>query len=279
MKNNFADSFSMSVGERIRQLRIKNNLTLEELGKAIKVSRQTIYKYEMGIIKNIPMSKIKALSFLLDTSPSYLMGWQDDRVSDSSANKLYENIRNRRIELELTQDELAKKVGYSDRSMIAKIESGIVDISKNKIMQFAQALDTTSYHLMGLESDQMPLYLNEDKYMSIGDKIYYLRMKNNMTLEELGDKVGVGKSTIRKWENGTISNMRIDKITKLADALGVTPANLLGGANYKEKKSINSLNNNTLKIIDLVNQLNSVGVKKAYDILEDLVSISKYKKQ
>lgn len=59
--------------------------------------------------------------------------------------------------------------------------------------------------------------------MNIGEKIKELRLKNGYTLEELGDKVGVGKSTVRKWENGMISNMRRDKIAKLALALNVTP--------------------------------------------------------
>ena len=64
--------------------------------------------------------------------------------------------------------------------------------------------------------------------MTIGDKINYLREQNNMTLEELGNKVGVGKSTIRKWEKGMIVNMKRDKIKKLADALGVSPSYLMG---------------------------------------------------
>ena len=39
---------------------------------------------------------------------------------------------------------------------------------------------------------------------NMGDRIKRLRSENNMTLEELGNKVGVGKSTVRKWENGII---------------------------------------------------------------------------
>ena len=49
-----------------------------------------------------------------------------------------------------------------------------------------------------------------------------------MTLEELGNKVGVGKSTVRKWENGMIANMKRDKILKVAEALNTTPAYLMG---------------------------------------------------
>lgn len=64
--------------------------------------------------------------------------------------------------------------------------------------------------------------------MTVGERIRMLREQNGMTLEELGNKVGVGKSTVRKWENGMIANMRRDKIAKLADALGVTPTELMG---------------------------------------------------
>ena len=64
--------------------------------------------------------------------------------------------------------------------------------------------------------------------MDVGRKIEMLRKERGMTLEELGDKVGVGKSTVRKWENGMIANMRRDKIAKIAAALDVSPASLMG---------------------------------------------------
>ena len=52
--------------------------------------------------------------------------------------------------------------------------------------------------------------------MDMGKKIETLRKMKGMTLEELGERVGVGKSTVRKWENGMIANMRRDKIAKIA---------------------------------------------------------------
>ena len=64
-----------------------------------------------------------------------------------------------------------------------------------------------------------------------GDLIKKLRTDNGMTLEELGDKVGVGKSTVRKWENGMIDNMKRDKIAKIAKVFGVSPSYLLGWDN------------------------------------------------
>lgn len=64
--------------------------------------------------------------------------------------------------------------------------------------------------------------------MNLGEKIKMLRLEQDLSLEELGNKVGVGKSTVRKWETGMIENMRRDKIDKLAKALNTTPAFLLG---------------------------------------------------
>lgn len=69
--------------------------------------------------------------------------------------KLYENIKNRRTELRITQDELAHKLGYSGKSMIAKIEKGLVDIPQSKIEEFASALSVTPAYLMGW-TDEKP---------------------------------------------------------------------------------------------------------------------------
>jgi len=67
--------------------------------------------------------------------------------------QLYRNIKNRRTELGMTQDELARLVGYSDRTSIAKIESGKVDLQQSKIALFAKALRTTQSELMGWEDE------------------------------------------------------------------------------------------------------------------------------
>jgi transcriptional regulator with XRE-family HTH domain len=59
-------------------------------------------------------------------------------------------------------------------------------------------------------------------------RIKALRQEKGLTLEQVADVVGVGKSTVRKWETGMIANMKRDKIADLAKALGTTPAYLMG---------------------------------------------------
>ena len=66
------------IGERIKQLRKEKGLSLENLADAIGTSRQTIHRYETGIITNIPPEKVEALARVLLTTPSMLMGWNDD---------------------------------------------------------------------------------------------------------------------------------------------------------------------------------------------------------
>lgn len=63
--------------------------------------------------------------------------------------KVYENIKKLRIERGLSQEELAKRTGYTDRSSIAKIESGKVDLTNSKIAEFARALGIDPSDLMG----------------------------------------------------------------------------------------------------------------------------------
>ncbi len=62
---------------------------------------------------------------------------------------LYENIRRRREELGISQEELANMLGYKSRSSINKIEKGINDIPQSKIVEFARALRITPEELMG----------------------------------------------------------------------------------------------------------------------------------
>ena len=68
----------MAIGDRIKAARKAKDLTLEELASALKLSRQTLSRYENGIISNIPSDKIEKLAEVLNTSPAYLMGWDSD---------------------------------------------------------------------------------------------------------------------------------------------------------------------------------------------------------
>ena len=79
-----------------------------------------------------------------------------------------DRILQRRKELDLTQEELARRMGYKSKSTINKIEMGINDIPQSKIMKFAEVLATTPSFLMGWdEEDDSP----EEPKLTEGEKI------------------------------------------------------------------------------------------------------------
>ena len=60
----------------LKRLRKEKNLTLEEIAEALGTSKQTIHRYERGIISNVPEKKVQALAALLGVTPAELMGWE-----------------------------------------------------------------------------------------------------------------------------------------------------------------------------------------------------------
>ena len=72
----------LSIGKRIKEIRISKNITQDELALKIGTTKQTIYKYENEIVTNIPSQKIELISNALNTTPDYLMGWSDISTAD-----------------------------------------------------------------------------------------------------------------------------------------------------------------------------------------------------
>ena len=84
----------------------------------------------------------------------------------------YEKIKTLRLQMRLSQSELAKRTGYNDRSSIAKIEAGRVDLSESKIALFAKALEVSPAYLMGLTDTAPPspsLVLSPDETRLVED--------------------------------------------------------------------------------------------------------------
>jgi len=85
----------------------------------------------------------------------------------------------------------------------------------------------------------------DKKLASTSNKLAQRREELGLTLEQVGEIVGVGKSTVRKWEKGDIKNMRRDKIPLLAKALRV-PIEFIMGIESNPNLSSPSTSNNTL---------------------------------
>ena len=67
----------MSIGSRIKAAREAKKMTQEELGAACGTTKQSIFKYETGVVTNIPLDKLEKIANVLDVSPAALMGWEE----------------------------------------------------------------------------------------------------------------------------------------------------------------------------------------------------------
>lgn len=94
-----------------------------------------------------------------------------------------ERIRQRREELNMTQDDLAKKLGYISRSSINKIELGHNNLKQSKIVQIAHALDTTPAYIMGWTFQEHERILSEAEQRII---MYYRQLseEDKIRIEE-----------------------------------------------------------------------------------------------
>ena len=86
---------------------------------------------------------------------------------------IYERIRRLRQEHNMSQDDLAKKTGYTSRSTINKIEAGKIDIPRAKIKVFADALGVTPAYLMGWEDvpDQTQGYYTDPEVAELAEEL------------------------------------------------------------------------------------------------------------
>ena len=95
---------------------------------------------------------------------------------------LYRNIKARRKAAKMTQEELAKRTGYTDRSSIARIEKGEIDLPQSKIKQFADALGTTPAQLFGWDAE--PEDLGALAARIIADRDLLRIVRNYMALND-----------------------------------------------------------------------------------------------
>ena len=94
-------------------------------------------------------------------------------------------VQKRRKEQNLTQEELAFKMGYKTKSSINKIEKGLADIPQGKIVQLAEILDTTPSFLMGW--DDQTVY--NDNSPSEVEKAMQLYEKYKHAIPQVQDAV------------------------------------------------------------------------------------------
>ena len=87
----------MSIGQRIKNIRIQQGISIDELAYRLGKNRTTIYRYENGDIENLPLGILDCLADALNTTPAYILGWTNN--TDTHENNKYAKDKLKHLEL------------------------------------------------------------------------------------------------------------------------------------------------------------------------------------
>ncbi len=109
----------MSKGDRIRDLRRAKGITQIEMARLLSTTKQTISKYENGIVTNIPSDRVEALAKILETTPEYILGWEEEKPITYTYDGLTESQKK--------LIDFARTVPEDKAAMILKVIQSIVE--------------------------------------------------------------------------------------------------------------------------------------------------------
>lgn len=103
------------------------------------------------------------------------------------------NVHDRRLELNMTMEELALKVGYKTRSSIYRIEKGIADIPNTKVPELASALNVSTAYLLGADEDpeELKLAALQDAFEKRPEMRMLFSVAEDCTAEEIQQAVKI----------------------------------------------------------------------------------------
>lgn len=166
----------MNIGQRIRQRRLELNLSVDEVAKRLGKNRTTIYRYEKNYIGNLSISILEPLAKILQTTPDYLMGWDDaPNINDI----LTSNIK------KYSDSHVFNTYAGLSPSEIEEFESGERIPSPAEICKLAEALHVTIEELFSLpfpSYDRIKDLYFASHFEKIGYKRYYLTSNNDILI-------------------------------------------------------------------------------------------------
>ncbi len=210
----------MSIGARIKKLRLKNNYTLEELGTLTNLSKQNLHKYERGIITNIPKEKIEILAKFLKCSPTYLIGWDIngfDKDNCSEINNIYNELSPKRQQnvINYAKEQLEKQnilcesaVVYSYVNLYGSISAGTGNYIEDLPVEQIRIEGIAPKHDIALKvngDSMLPLFEN--------DEIVYINKTQDINNGQIGAFILDGEAYLKKLykKNGKVRLVSLNK--------------------------------------------------------------------
>lgn len=203
----------MSLGNNIKYARKAAGLTQEDIAREIGVSKQTVQKYESGIITTISSDKIEIIAKLLRTTPAKLMGWEDNTSAQSF--KLFSpNVTDDVVTFPVLGSIAA---GYNEMA-IEGWSGETIDVPRS----FLKGRSKSDFFVLKVHGDSMyPIYHTDDKVLIL-----------RQTFVERSGDVG---AVIYDGECATLKRVEIfDDMVRLSPLNPSYPPKELTGANLEQ---------------------------------------------
>ena len=114
----------MNIGQRIKERRLELGLSVDDIAAKIGKNRATVYRYESNEIEDLPTSVLEPLAKALSTTPSYLMGWNNNQKSVSN------NSKNKTEDIPDDEDESLIILNRNARKMTTEQRKKLIEMAK-----------------------------------------------------------------------------------------------------------------------------------------------------
>lgn len=156
----------MTIGQKIKKLRKQLNMSVDDLAAKLGKNRATVYRYEKGDIENLPLDVLGPLAKALETTPGYLMGWEEEKkISNPKEATVGDIIRTLRLQNKLSLQEFSNELGIPI-DKLDRYETGTEQIPVNIINAIAEHFGVSISELMGVsivEGTTQSLYITRDE--------------------------------------------------------------------------------------------------------------------
>ncbi len=182
-------------GDRIKELRLRNDWTQEELGEKLGLKKAAINKYELGIVENIKRQTLLDLAEVLGTTPNYLMGWEDELIDPDSNTDVFSAIGHEIKIKKIDSSPLYKNLNRSKED-VDLVLNGEEDDHACFVIKFLKLLNidpNSFFKKYGIEKWRAHHFMNEYKIQFEDSTTYELNKTEVILIEAFNKLNDLGK--------------------------------------------------------------------------------------
>lgn len=246
-----------TIGDRLRKLRLKKNLSQNDVANMLNISRSTYVCYESN--KSRPVRRLPELAKLLDTTVSYILGTDEVAIGETeSAPAFSSTLKYNRKQHDYSQAQLAKLLGVTQQA-VGLWEQGKVMPDISTLIEIAKLFNVSIDHLLNSDTETTPQPdENEQDISTMGSRIRDLRITKGYSQKDMAELLGISRPAYVSYETDKYRPVR--RLPELSAILGTSVAYLLGiSDNVQDNMPLLRLSNEALDIAKKFDALDARG--------------------